>query len=87
VLAIANGMTAGPRIPDRSQPLTRLPARSWLIRDSFAVHCRSGILAHAESILQPSLGNHRELTFCPPSILSPPPVDTILLLLSLAAVP
>jgi hypothetical protein len=49
-------------------------AKSWLIRDSLGVHCRFGLLAHAESILQPLLDNHRKLTLCFPLIVNPPPV-------------
>jgi hypothetical protein len=66
VLAIANGMTAEQGVSDRNPPSTRLPAMSWLIRDSLGVHYRFGLLAHAESILQPLLDNHRKLTLCYP---------------------
>ena len=45
VLAIANGMTAEQGVSDRNPPSTRLPAMSWLIRDSLGVHYRFGLLA------------------------------------------
>jgi hypothetical protein len=74
VLAIANGKTAEQGVSGRNPLSTRLPAKSWLIRDSLGVHCWFGLLAHAESILQPLLDNHRKLTLCFPLIVNPPPV-------------
>src|SRR5262249_4134205 len=71
VLAIANGTTAEQGVSGRNLPSTRFPARSWLIRDSLVVHCRFGLLALAESILQPLLDNYLELTLCSPLIVNP----------------
>jgi hypothetical protein len=70
-------------VPGRNPPSTRFPTRSWLIRDSLGVHCRFGLLARAESILQPLLDNHLELTLCAPLIVNPPPVVGVELLLAM----
>jgi hypothetical protein len=58
-LPIANSVTAEKGMAGRNPPLVLLPAKFGPIRDSPGVHGRFLLLALAENILPPLLGNHR----------------------------
>jgi hypothetical protein len=58
-LPIANSETAKKGMAGRNPPLMLLPAKFGPIRDSPGAHGRFLLLALAENILPPLLGNHR----------------------------